>query len=654
MERYIEPFLRSLEPVLIALVNRSLTALWLVAVVAVLRLLFKKAPKSLHCVLWGLVALRLIVPLSIQSPFSAYQASRHVTEESGEVEYVRYVGSGIEPAAADAPITIAEETKEAQNDCMPSLVAAWIAGMAILLGCAFASFLRLRRRVAASLPLDDGTWMCDDIDTPFILGMVRPRIYLPSCMEEARRELVIAHERAHLARRDHWWKPLGFALLSVYWFNPGLWLAYILLCRDIEFACDERVLRELGSEAKKPYSETLLACSVPRRAISACPVAFGEVGVKERVKAALHYKKPAFWIVALAVAACAIAAVCFLTDPKTGEDKPVPEDVSADYSLEQAKADGYDPEYPDEPLARLTLDDVRALAKKGEALSARDFDGYEYIETGSGLYIKLYPIDERLSVWLGFAAEGEPMYFNLRAKMSDVSDYDTVDLRTGDVEAFLDAHAEPPYRTEGTVFTYHGEAYDLTEQNPAVNAITQVRRAGQYYVIEGHVNPNNGVYCVFDTETERFIKTLVGANLTWQGDDLATAVYSFWNEILDYEENTIAVCDLAEGEYIYSLGFDDDGAVLAAIMGTDGTLREERCPRSGEPVAQAEMTPSVYAAAPSVSEVPIETIAKAVDEFSVEAADGLIATPTAGAADEPENSMVVVIDLMEYEGGEEP
>lgn len=232
-------------------------------------------------------------------------------------------------------------------------------------------------------------------------------------------------------------------------------------------------------------------------------------------------------------------------------------------------------------LRRLTLDDVRALARKGETLTPQDFAGYEYFVTGSGLYIKAYPIDEVFSVWLGFAdPDGDqPLYYYLNARISDAPDNDRLDLRTGDAEAFIAAHAEPPYRTEGTVFIYHGEPYDLTEQSPSINAITQVRRAGKYYVIEGHVNPNNSVYCVFDTETERFIKKLTGANLIWQGDDLTTAVYSFWSEILDYKGNTVASCDLSEGEYIYSLGFDDDGAVLAAIMGVDGTLREERHPR---------------------------------------------------------------------------
>ena len=174
--------------------------------------------------------------------------------------------------------------------------------------------------MSASIPLRENIYVCDEVPSPFILGIVRPRIYLPSALDEAQRGSVLSHERAHLARRDHWWKPLGFALLAVYWFNPLLWLAYTLLCRDIELACDERVLRGMDAGQIKDYSSALLACSVPRRMLAACPLAFGEVGVGARVKNALRYKKPAFWVVAASVAVCVVVAVCFLTNPPTDTD----------------------------------------------------------------------------------------------------------------------------------------------------------------------------------------------------------------------------------------------------------------------------------------------------------------------------------------------
>jgi len=196
----------------------------------------------------------------------------------------------------------------------------WLIGLGAMLLYALVSYLRLHRRVSVSLPVQDHIYLCDAISSPFILGVVKPHIYLPSGLDEVQRQNVLAHEQAHLARRDHWWKPLGFALLAVYWFNPVLWLAYTLLCRDIELACDERVIRTMDESAVKTYSTVLLACSMPRKAVITCPLAFGEVGVKERVRNALHYKKPAFWVVAASVAVCVVVAVCFLTNPPTDTD----------------------------------------------------------------------------------------------------------------------------------------------------------------------------------------------------------------------------------------------------------------------------------------------------------------------------------------------
>ena len=148
-----------------------------------------------------------------------------------------------------------------------------------------------------------------------MLGIIKPKIYLPFQIDGQNLEHVVSHEQAHIQRRDHWWKPLGFLLLTIHWFNPLMWLAYVLLCRDIELACDEKVVRELGMEQRADYSQALLACSVNRRMIAACPLAFGEVGVKERVKSVLNYKKPAFWVMVVSVVACAVVAVCFLTNP---------------------------------------------------------------------------------------------------------------------------------------------------------------------------------------------------------------------------------------------------------------------------------------------------------------------------------------------------
>jgi len=194
----------------------------------------------------------------------------------------------------------------------------WLAGAAVLACWGIVSFLRVRREVAASIPVSENVMACDELPSPFILGIFRPVIYVPSYLNGADLDYVLTHERAHLRRHDHWWKPLGYLLLCVYWFNPLCWLAYVLLCRDIESACDERVIRDMNRAGMAAYSQTLLNCSMPAKRISVCPLAFGETGVKERVKNVLNYRKPAFWVIAAALAACIVVAVCFLTDPSKG------------------------------------------------------------------------------------------------------------------------------------------------------------------------------------------------------------------------------------------------------------------------------------------------------------------------------------------------
>lgn len=193
----------------------------------------------------------------------------------------------------------------------------WTAGCVILLLYAVGSYILLRRKTGAAFNNGENIYICDDIDTPFILGIFSPKIYIPSLLTEEERGYVIAHEKAHLKRLDCVWKPLGFILLAMYWFNPLSWVAYILLCRDIELACDERVIADKDIEYKKQYAMTLLNCSSPKKMVSACPLAFGEVSVKTRIKMVLNYKKPAFWLVLAAVAACVVVMVCFMTNPKS-------------------------------------------------------------------------------------------------------------------------------------------------------------------------------------------------------------------------------------------------------------------------------------------------------------------------------------------------
>ena len=313
--------------VFLKLLNLSISASWLVLAVLVLRLVSKRSPKWMNVLLWGIVALRLVLPFSVESALSLIPSAETVSPAVVQFDPAPTITSGVSIIDNAVNPSLSEHFAAVPTMSVNPLYVwteiagwVWLIGLGTMLLYALVSYLRLRRRVRVSLPVQDHIYLCDAISSPFILGVVKPHIYLPSGLDEVQRQNVLSHERAHLARRDHWWKPLGFALLAVYWFNPVLWLAYALLCRDIELACDERVIRTMDESAVKTYSTVLLACSMPRKAVITCPLAFGEVGVKERVRNALHYKKPAFWVVAASVAVCVVVAVCFLTNPPTDTD----------------------------------------------------------------------------------------------------------------------------------------------------------------------------------------------------------------------------------------------------------------------------------------------------------------------------------------------
>ena len=309
--------------VFLKLLNLSISASWLVLAVLVLRLISKRSPKWVNVLLWGIVALRLVLPFSIESALSLIPSAETVSPAAVQFAPAPTITSGVSVIDNAVNPSLSEHFAAAPTASVNPLYVwteiagwVWLIGLGAMLLYALVSYLRLRRRVSVSLCVRENIYLCDAISSPFILGVVKPRIYLPSGLDEVQRQNVLSHERAHLARRDHWWKPMSFALLAVYWFNPVLWLAYTLLCRDIELACDERVIRTMDESAVKTYSTVLLACSMPRKAVITCPLAFGEVGVKERVRNALHYKKPAFWVVAASVAVCVVVAVCFLTNPE--------------------------------------------------------------------------------------------------------------------------------------------------------------------------------------------------------------------------------------------------------------------------------------------------------------------------------------------------
>jgi len=580
----------------LSILNGSISASWLILAVLLLRFVLHKAPRWIHVLLWGMVAIRLLSPFSLQSPWSLIPSAQTVPLNI-EMDATPAIHSGIQafnhvvnPVIASSLSPGAGDSANPLQIWIPIASVLWIAGVAALLLYSLISYLCLCRRMDTAVVYKDNIYQSEHVESPFVLGMFRPRIYIPFHMDERDLEYVVAHEQAHIRRKDHWWKPLGFLLLTVHWFNPLMWLAYGLLCRDIEIACDEKVIRALDSEGRAEYSQALVNCSVNRRKLAACPLAFGEVGVKQRVQSVMHYKRPAFWILVLAAIACLAVAVCFLTNPIVAGDHFVLVDAdtsggvsnsltydialgdwaqsgtlyaeqwvngacvrsqpivmtqyvdSISISMHERRQDqrivgteiqvetnqfggsllsyfvhpkdrdwigwaftGYeldqtvqlqgrdevilaakvfdsgsgvrafdcdtlaseperlrDAEYmivvravfSDDPLSVtqhaaeaslpvevLTLPEVIALSKKGDALTWGDFEDYDYMETGSGLYIRVYKIDERFELWIGGTVpkrEAKPMYIYLTLT-GDLEP--RIDIREGGVEAFISEHS---------------------------------------------------------------------------------------------------------------------------------------------------------------------------------------------------------------------
>ena len=303
------------------IINMSISASWLILAVLILRLVLKKAPKWVNVLLWGIVAVRLAFPFSIESALSLIPSAETISPgimmdtvpsvQTGVAAINNVINPVIGSSLASAPGASANPLQI----WIPILSIVWAVGVAALLLYTAVSYWRLRCKVSEAVILRDNIYQSENVASPFVLGIIKPKIYLPYHMDGQDLSHVVSHEQAHIRRRDHWWKPLGFLLLTIHWFNPLMWLAYVLLCRDIELACDEKVIKELDNEQRADYAQALVVCSVNRRMIAACPLAFGEIGVKDRVKSVMNYKKPEFWIIFLAVIACVIVAVCFLTNP---------------------------------------------------------------------------------------------------------------------------------------------------------------------------------------------------------------------------------------------------------------------------------------------------------------------------------------------------
>lgn len=304
------------------IINMSISASWLILAVLILRLVLKKAPKWVNVLLWGIVAIRLICPFSFESALSLIPSAetfpkKIISGPSFDVQSgITPVDNRINDYLGDRYFEGVTVPANNGNTIMTILTIVWTIGILLLVAYTVISYWRLHREIDTAVRYKDNIFQSENVSSPFVLGLIKPRIYLPFKLDGQDMEHVVAHEQAHIRRKDHWWKPLGFLLLTIHWFNPLMWLAYVLLCRDIELACDEKVIKGLSNEQRADYTQALVACSVNRRMIAACPLTFGEVGVKERVKSVMNYKKPAFWVIIIAVIVCVGVAVCFLTNPK--------------------------------------------------------------------------------------------------------------------------------------------------------------------------------------------------------------------------------------------------------------------------------------------------------------------------------------------------
>ncbi len=305
------------------ILNMSISASWIVLAVIIFRLLLKKAPKWINVMLWGIVAIRLVCPFSFESVLSIIPSAQTIPTDIATLSIpkidsgITVINEVVNPIITDNFIPTSESGVNRLQIIISAISIIWLIGVFAMLIYTVLSYIKVQSKIKTAVLAKDNIYQCETVGSPFVLGLIKPKIYLPFNISNQDFEYVTAHEQAHIIRKDHLWKPLGFLILSVYWFNPLLWFGYTLLCRDIELACDERVIKKLGTIERSNYSQALLNCSVNRRIVSACPLAFGEVGTKQRIKSVLKYEKPEFWIVVVSIMAIIAISVCTLTNPLT-------------------------------------------------------------------------------------------------------------------------------------------------------------------------------------------------------------------------------------------------------------------------------------------------------------------------------------------------
>ena len=456
------------------IVNNSITASILIVVVIVLRMILKRVPKWNICLLWAMVGIRLVMPFEIESRLSLVpnigfmqmeedqnilypanknqkdelyeqylQGHQEVQQKNGYLQMnqnnnnTEFLGEEDESAESYRVVPFSKET-HSRIETIVSYI--WLIGVLVLAAYAVTSFWVLKRKVAASVLLYDNIYLCDEIDSPFVMGIMKPQIYLSSKTPKESWDYILKHETAHIKRVDHIWKLLGYALLAIYWFNPLSWISYLLFCKDMELACDEKAIKDMDKNQRADYCEALLTCSVNRKKIDVCPVAFGEVGVKERIKKVINYKKPTFWMILLAIVVCVVVAVCFMTSPESKEKKDavISETTEAESGInsdmdETEKIDNtteYEYIEPDEQGYRWLTEE-------------RDVYVYEFADldkNGIEEYAKVYQIDteqEYICRYI-FYWNGEAIYEYVNSYGMSPGEAEYLDLdRDGEKEIFL-------------------------------------------------------------------------------------------------------------------------------------------------------------------------------------------------------------------------
>ena len=466
-----------MEGVFLEILNMSISASWLILAVIIIRALLSKAPKGFRYILWVLVAVRLVCPFTLESALSLIPSAETIPKDIVHSDAPQiHTGIGaldetINPIISEnfSPMIPNDSSSEGQDAENPGVsenegvigdtgsvetpvtvmqmvvaiaVGVWCIGILAMLIYTIVSYMQLWKKVKVSVRIQDNVWINDEIRSPFILGIIRPRIYLPSHIEKEQMSYIIAHEKEHLRCLDYVWKPLGFLILTVHWFNPLVWVAYVLLCRDIELACDERVIRTMDAADKRNYSEVLLACSSPRHFISACPVAFGEIGIKERIKKILTYKKPAVWIMGIAAVACVIVAICFMTNPKAA-DIPTEDEGT---ETERESDSEFESEYKEQIVYRTTADVTQdGFADSVEVVKRIWSASDEGLENGGN--------DAFVRVYKGYSDgktyQSEPIYESER--------FSTAHSANGTI--VLTAKDDKAYLLYSNMYEHMGEAY---------------------------------------------------------------------------------------------------------------------------------------------------------------------------------------------------